>query len=158
MVAELESKRDDSPTEQLRINPARRVVLVKLENGGEVRLESGDSGQWLQFDGECLDMLPYCRAQCCALTGTVVDEESQEKLAQAYGEKTAEVLLDFHSSREWIVMKRQADGRCIALDRETCKCTIYEHRPNTCSAFHCTKGSGMRGWPLGNAVTRQWTP
>lgn len=154
----MEPGRGDLATEPLKLNRKHVTVLVRTEKGGEVRLEDGDSGRFLQFDGDCLDMLPFCHAQCCGLMGTMVNEESQEKLAQVYGEEAAEVLLDFHQSGEGIVMKRCSDGRCIALDRDTFKCSIYENRPDTCKNFHCTKGSGMRGFPLGNAVIRQWNP
>ncbi|MCA1595693.1 MAG: YkgJ family cysteine cluster protein [Chloroflexi bacterium] len=36
-------------------------------------------------------------------------------------------------------MKRDSSGRCVALDRETNRCTIYAQRPHSCRAF--TRGS-----------------
>lgn len=158
MVESLGKERQDIPTSELQLNRKNVHVVARTANGGEFRIEDGDSGTWIVFDGDCLDMLPFCRAHCCGLTGTFVDEESQERLAQAYGEEVAEILLDFHQSREGLVMKRCADGRCIALDRDTHLCSIYENRPFTCSNFHCSRGSGQRGFPLPNHMVRQWNP
>jgi Fe-S-cluster containining protein len=33
------------------------------------------------------------------------------------------------------VMRRGDDGWCVALDRETLRCTIYERRPQVCRDF-----------------------
>ena len=33
------------------------------------------------------------------------------------------------------VMRRGDDGWCVALDRETMRCTIYVHRPQVCRDY-----------------------
>ena len=38
------------------------------------------------------------------------------------------------------VMKRDIDGWCTCLDRETRLCTIYNDRPSVCRKFHCSQG------------------
>jgi hypothetical protein len=38
-------------------------------------------------------------------------------------------------------MDQEGDGTCIALDRATKLCTIYEQRPKVCRAF--ARGSGL---------------
>lgn len=134
------------------------MVIKEFENGDEIRIEEGDSGTWLLFDGDCENMLPYCRAHCCTLSGTFADEESQDRLIAAYGEKDAAKLVDFFQHDDFVSMKRGADGYCIANDKDSRLCNIYEHRPNTCQKFHCSRGSWMRGWPLGNLVKRQNVP
>lgn len=37
--------------------------------------------------------------------------------------------------RDGWVMARLADGWCVALDRKTMRCTIYERRPTICRDF-----------------------
>lgn len=114
---------------------------------GEIRLELGADGVWLQFDCECIDALPYCQAQCCALIGTAVLPE--ELLQFNYP-----VDITLNSETE-IIMQRSADGFCKCLNRKSRTCDIYENRPETCKAFHCTRGADVRGWKLGNRVNRQ---
>ncbi|MEG4485269.1 YkgJ family cysteine cluster protein [Microcoleus sp. D2_18a_B4] len=114
---------------------------------GEIRLELGADAVWLQFDCDCIDALPYCQAQCCALIGTTVLPE--ELLNFNYP-------VDISPNAEIeITMQRSADGFCKCLNRESRTCNIYENRPDTCKAFHCTKGADVRGWKLGNRVNRQ---
>lgn len=154
MVQQLGSAGDITPS-KLTLNEKHTQVLVRTQNGGEVRIEDGDSGTWLLFDGDCMDMLPYCRAHCCGLTGTMVFEKDIDRFDKAYGEEVAEKLIDFHPQYDEFVMRRCADGRCIALDRDTHLCTVYENRPATCQKYHCTRGANMRGWKLTNHVNRQ---
>jgi hypothetical protein len=121
----------------------RKTVLKELPSG-EIRMESGADGAWLLFDCDCLDALPYCKAQCCGLIGTVVFPEELE---------TKELPVEFDG--ETLVMARDADGFCSCLNRETRTCEVYEDRPMTCQQFHCTRGASQRGWKLANSVNRQ---
>jgi hypothetical protein len=129
----------------------RQTILKEfIKNGektGEIRLQLGADGVWLQFDCDCMDALPYCQAQCCALIGTAVMPE--ELLEFNYP-------VDVSPDQEiQITMQREADGFCKCLNRESRTCNIYENRPDTCKAFHCTRGAGVRGWKLSNRVHRQ---
>jgi len=46
------------------------------------------------------------------------------------------VPADFVVEREGaLCMDQQADGSCVALDRATRLCTIYDSRPQTCRDF-----------------------
>ena len=123
----------------------RKLTLLTVPSG-EIRVEDGSDGTYLLFDCDCLDALPICRAQCCALVGTVVLEEETEAL---------QGLIEEDFFRGEYVMKRDADGRCTCLNRETKTCEIYDKRPLTCQKYHCTKGNLNRGWKLANHVTRQ---
>ncbi len=123
----------------------RKMTLLEVPSG-EIRIEDGADGAYLLFDCECLDALPYCRAQCCGLIGTIVtpDEYHSEKYQADWDERT-----------NGMVLKRDADGMCYALDRDTKRCSIYEDRPQTCRNFHCTRDANARGWKLNNSVSRQ---
>jgi len=114
---------------------------------GEIRLELGADGVWLQFDCDCTDALPYCQAQCCALIGTAVLPEELSKF---------DYPVDYSPEDSTpFTMQRDADGFCKCLDRTSRTCSIYENRPQTCQAFHCTRGASVRGFKLSNRVTRQ---
>lgn len=123
-----------------------RKVVLKEVSSGEIRIEDGADGTYLLFDCECLDALPYCRAQCCALRGTIITpEEYHSELYEAYWDERVNGM----------VLKRDADGFCYCLNRETKRCNIYENRPKVCKNFHCTRDASARGWKLANQVHRQ---
>lgn len=115
------------------------VVLKKVPSG-EVRLQAGADGPYLQFDAECGDVLAMCQAACCALPGIEVTVTEAARIPKAL------LVLDDDSGA--YQMKRRADGYCIANDPRTRGCTIYADRPATCADFHCTTAVGMRGWEL----------
>ena len=123
----------------------RKVILREVPSG-EIRIEDGADGAYLLFDCECLDALPYCRAQCCGLRGTIISpEEYHSNKYEAHWDEGVNGM----------VLKRDADGFCSCLDRETKRCNIYEERPNVCKNFHCTRDAMARGWKLNNSVSRQ---
>lgn len=121
----------------------RKTVLVELPSG-EIRTEFGADGLYLVFDADCKDALPYCKAQCCGLKGTVVTGEEASTLSG---------LTSYNPIDENIEMKRECDGFCIALDRDKRLCSVYEQRPNTCREFHCSRGL-QRGWKIPNGISR----
>lgn len=124
-----------------------RKTILKEVKSGTISAELGADGTYLRFDCDCLDALPICKAQCCALIGTIVTFDEMNDLF--------EELCDFHEGMKAFLLKRDSDGFCTCLDRTTRRCTIYEDRPNTCQEYHCTRGVGNRGWKLANSVTRQ---
>ncbi|MFB2921183.1 MULTISPECIES: YkgJ family cysteine cluster protein [Aerosakkonema] len=128
------------------IKPTRQII--RTFPSGTMELELGADGVWLRFDCDCVDALPYCQAQCCALIGTIVFDE--EVLNGAINEGNLDI-----DRADNLVMKRGSDGFCRCLNRQTRTCEIYENRPQTCKDFHCTRGADMRGWPLPNYVKRQ---
>ena len=40
-----------------------------------------------------------------------------------------------HDERNTTVMRRGSDGWCVALNRDTLRCTIYARRPSICREF-----------------------
>lgn len=133
--------------EQINIETAPRVprkTTLMTVPSGEIRTEAGADGLYLVFDCDCIDALPICKAQCCGMKGTVVQfDEIPELLGMT-------ILNDIHNRHE---MKRDCDGLCCALDRDTRLCTIYEKRPFTCQDFHCSRGL-QRGWQLPRGISR----
>ncbi|HLO48490.1 MAG TPA: YkgJ family cysteine cluster protein [Kamptonema sp.] len=132
--------------------PHRQILKEFFDDNGksgEIRLELGSDGVWLQFDCDCKDALPYCQAQCCALVGTAVLQQELEKF---------DYPVDYNPGSDLpFTMQRGADGFCNCLDRKSRTCTIYGNHPQTCKAFHCTRGADVRGFKLPNHVLRQAT-
>jgi hypothetical protein len=124
-----------------------RVTILRELPTGNIRLELGADGTYLLFDADCLDCLPYCKAQCCALNGILLEEEEVEEMK-------AIAPLEFNERYNAQELRRDADGFCACLNRETRRCGIYEDRPYVCRDFHCTRGSLQRGWKLPNASYR----
>lgn len=124
-------------------------TVLKEVPSGEIRIERGADGAYLLFDCECLDALPFCQAQCCALKGIVVlpQEEGIDLENSPYP-------LVFNDNMNFWELQKGADGYCNCLNRETRRCDVYDYRPATCRDFHCTRGHGVRGWKLPNQVIR----
>ncbi len=63
-------------------------------------------------------------AACCFSLMVVLEPE----------DKVPEHLIEKGESGKW-EMKQREDGSCIALDRDTLLCTVYEQRPKACREF-----------------------
>jgi uncharacterized protein len=65
----------------------------------------------------------HCDAVCCRLTVLL---EHGDRVPGHYTERTEHGLL---------VMARDEEGWCVALDHTTMRCSIYADRPATCRRF-----------------------
>ena len=77
-----------------------------------------------EFD--CAARVHLCRATCCRLPFALSHQDVREgivrwNLGQPY------------------VIDQDGDGYCAHMDRGTCGCTIYAHRPVPCRGFDCRK-------------------
>lgn len=129
-----------SPSLPLKTLPLRTVL--RTVPSGEIALEVGADGVYLQFACDCLDALPFCHAACCCLPGLVVKSTERELLPT-----DIEQSLQENPDGE-LELPRRADGWCRCNSPETRGCAIYSNRPGTCRDFHCTRGVDMRGWRL----------
>ncbi len=120
-----------------------RVTILEELPSGNIRLELGADGLYLLFDCDCLDALPFCKAHCCSLQGILLDEDEASEFEALYP-------IEPNDRYQAYEMRRDADGFCACLDRETRQCQIYSDRPQTCRQYHCTKGAWQRGWKLPN--------
>ncbi len=64
-----------------------------------------------------------CQACCCRLTVMIISDTGVPSQYIDYDEWGSEV------------MRRSDDGWCVALDRDSLLCGIYENRPWVCRAF-----------------------
>lgn len=116
----------------------QRTLIKELKSGG-IYTEIGADGVYLQFDCDCIDALPYCKAACCNLREITVSREEEINLPE---------LVVLNTENDNYEMKRSATGWCRCNDPNSKLCTIYDDRPQTCRDFHCTRGHEMRGWKL----------
>ena len=66
-----------------------------------------------------------CKALCCRLEVRLIDDSDDQ------------VPIRFTTKVDgfYTIMKQAADGWCLALDRKTMLCTIYEKRPYLCRDY-----------------------
>jgi Fe-S-cluster containining protein len=64
-----------------------------------------------------------CEAVCCRLTVLLMPDDAVPSWLTAHDEHGLEQ------------MARGDDGWCVALDRYSMRCTIYEQRPGVCRKF-----------------------
>jgi Fe-S-cluster containining protein len=85
----------------------------------------------MRDDDELIDPTVHCdecEAVCCRL---LVIVEPEDRVPRGPAGPYEEGL---------VVMLRNEDGWCAALDRQSMSCSIYELRPDTCRRF--TMGGG----------------
>jgi Fe-S-cluster containining protein len=125
--------------------------ILKEVPSGKIELVWNGTYSTLQFNGECTEMLPYCKAMCCRLRQgfTVLLEDSE---VAKYKNRP------FPQDPQLRVLERSEDGNsCYYLDAEKSLCTIHGQHPLMCQKYHCSpggKGHGVKhrdgGW--------LWTP
>jgi Fe-S-cluster containining protein len=102
---------------------------------GTIDLETRGRDQYLQFNCDCPDALPFCRARCCTLPGLLLTEAEH-----ASGRFPLAVIQD----RAPQLPRRPADGYCVHNGPDR-RCQVYADRPEACRNYHCSRG-GRPGW------------
>jgi uncharacterized protein len=69
------------------------------------------------------DLCSHCEAVCCRLTVVLMPDDRIPPWLVAEDDNGPDT------------MARGDDGWCVALDRQTMRCTIYEQRPAICRSF-----------------------
>lgn len=66
-----------------------------------------------------------CQALCCRLEVRLIDDSDDQ------------VPIEFVEKIDgfYLAMKQGTDGRCLALNRQTMLCSIYENRPYLCREY-----------------------
>lgn len=133
-------------------------AVIKEVPSGQIVMEVGADGVFLRFECECVDALPYCKSACCALHGIDVEEDEIDQVERAASAQNLyncddpnrkfQLPVVIRNDDDEPTMRRGSDSWCVAIDRKTKACRIYEDRPKTCRDFHCTNAAGMRGWRL----------
>lgn len=129
-----------------------RTTLVETPSG-KIELAFNGAFQVLQFNCECMDALPYCKAMCCRLrSGYHVKLLEGEK-----GKYESRPLKVRDPNGLHVLQTKKKDGSCVYLNDEAL-CRIHQTKPWACGVWHCSpggKGDGIRftdqGWRLGPA-------
>jgi Fe-S-cluster containining protein len=82
---------------------------------------------------DCEDCLQVCKALCCRFPFALSRQDVEE----------GTIKWDF--SRPYLIAHGE-DGYCVHLDRETCYCTVREHRPVPCRGFDCRQDKNWKVW------------
>ena len=112
------------------INEGHRRLVQKLRDKSpvlraKVRLRHVDDKYAVQGpEIDCDECLHLCQARCCALAV----ELSRQDLEEGWIRWEID---------EPYLMKREPDGYCTYLDRQTGRCKAYERRPAMCRQFDC---------------------
>jgi len=103
------------------------VVYGQEEEGG------GDAAV------DCGRRLALCRAACCTFHFALTREEARSgRIA--------------HDPARPFFIKREADGYCAHMDRETLRCAIWSERPARCRRYDCRTDPDVWKDPAGLAV------
>ena len=107
----------------------QRLVDKFVEKGMGVALTKDEQDKYAyqgQVQIDCASRLHLCRAACCRLQFTLSSQDLEEGVVK------------WDLGRPYFI-RRGADNYCHHLDRGTCRCGVYEHRPIVCRAYDCRK-------------------
>lgn len=106
---------------------AQRVEKRFVDKGMGVNLQEPEQDKYtvqgsVQID--CENRVHLCKAACCRLWFPLSRQDIDEGVIQ-------------WDLRYPYIINQDAEGYCKHLDRGTCGCTVYQHRPLPCRAFDC---------------------
>jgi len=121
---------DQDTDDDIEMSEEQRAYVKKMlkrlmELGiGAVYGDEDDSENTAVFD--CAERLPICKAVCCSFVFAITKEEVQKGHIQ------------WNPKRPYFI-KREADGYCPHLNRETCVCDIWDERGQRGRKYDCRK-------------------
>jgi Fe-S-cluster containining protein len=78
---------------------------------------------------DCGPELARCRARCCTLSFALTKEEAREGRIR-------------HDPKRPFFIRREADGYCSHLERESLRCGAWDERPLRCRRYDCRDEAG----------------
>lgn len=105
--------------ERLRKEYLARGMAVAVQEFGVSKYEFKGGAEI-----DCGNRLHLCQAACCRLPFALSQEDVEEG------------LVSWDLGQPYI-NARGADGSCQHLQRESCGCGVYEHRPIPCRGYDC---------------------
>ena len=106
---------------------AERVKKRFLDKGMCVHLYEPEQDKYAFQDSVeiyCENRVHLCKAACCRLWFPLSSQDIDEGVIK-------------WDLRFPYIVAQDADSYCKLLDRSTCRCTVYQHRPLPCRAFDC---------------------
>lgn len=108
---------------------AERLIKKNTKNGVGVLLQEPEYDKYT-FRGEanidCESRVHLCQAACCRLPFALSKQDIREGI----------IHWDFGQP---YIIAQETDGYCTHLERDSCRCTVRQHRPVPCRAFDCRK-------------------
>lgn len=111
-------KRKKAVEKRLQESYKKDGIGVRVQNSGIDKYSLKDEAKI-----DCEKRLPICRAACCALTYALSVQDINEGIRWSLGKP--------------FMNARNSDGYCVHLQRDTLKCSLYEHRPSVCRQYSC---------------------
>jgi hypothetical protein len=113
--------RRERAAEQLRREYLERGMAVAMQEFGVSKYEFKGGAEI-----DCENRLQLCKAACCRLPFALSKQDVQEGIVKwDLGQPYLNV--------------RDKQGYCAHLERGTCRCTVYHHRPIPCRGYDCRK-------------------
>lgn len=115
------------------------ITLLAEVASGRIEIVFNGLFNTIQFNSDCTDALPYCRAACCRLRSgynVLLQEDEVDKYDSVP-----------HPNQEgkFILKSKEEDLSCIYLDSEKSMCTIHETKPWACKVWHCSPEGSANG-------------
>lgn len=111
---------------------ASRMLVRLMELGIGAVYADEEDGEEAPVD--CGERLGRCRAACCTLNFALTKGEVEEGSVA-------------HDPKRPFFIKREEDGYCAHIERDTLRCRIWPRRPARCRKYDCRRG-GTEGPPL----------
>jgi len=84
-------------------------------------------------DVDCDGRLHICRAACCKIPFALSRQD------------VSEGIIRWEFGQPYLIA-HDSDGYCTHLDRETHRCSAYDHRPVPCRGFDCRENEKWKVW------------
>ena len=76
-------------------------------------------------DIPCAELIPICKARCCALSFALSTEDLDEG------------VIRWDYGQPYLIRQRSSDGYCVHNDPDSRGCTVHQFRPRVCRAYDC---------------------
>jgi hypothetical protein len=118
------------------LDERKRIVGQRLadqlaEKGIGVALTKDEQDKYAHQSGapiDCANRIPLCGAACCRLRFALSVQDLEEGTVK------------WDLGRPYMIRHSQ-DGYCHHLDRDACRCAIYDRRPIVCRSYDCRTDS-----------------
>ncbi len=115
---------------------AERLVKKFIKSGTGLMYQDPEYDKYT-FESEacvgCQDRLDICKAVCCKFPFALSRQDVKEGIIQ------------WEFGRPYLIA-HDTDGYCVHLNRDTYKCTVYEHRTVPCRGFDCQENEKWKVW------------
>jgi Putative zinc- or iron-chelating domain len=106
---------------------AQRLIEKFKDNSMGVMLQQPEIDKYT-FEGgapiDCENRVHLCKAACCRLRFALSKQDPEEGIVK------------WDLAHPYLIA-RGTDGYCRHLERGSCRCTVYQHRPVPCRGYDC---------------------